>query len=112
MGKLDDVLTKLFATKTRAVENPVIANTGGAVAVLLLRNNPDRLAFTVVNLSVNAMYIGLTDGVSAVNGIFIGANGGTVVLSYEDDFQMVGWAWWIISPAGASAVFSLEVVGS
>jgi len=112
MGKLDDVLIKLFATKTRAVENPVVANTGGATAVLLLRNNPDRLAFTVVNLSVNAMYLGLTDQVSAINGIYIAPSGGSVTMTYQDDFQMTGWAWWIISPAGASALFSLEVVGS
>lgn len=109
---LDYLLTKLFGMHTRSVENPVIANTGGAVAVLFMRNNPDRLAWTLINLGVNPLYVGLTDQVAAANGIYIAANGGRVTAKYDEDFQMTGWAWWAISPAGADAIYSLEVLGS
>jgi len=109
---LDWILTKLFGCHTRSIENPIIANTGGVAAVLILQNNPDRLAWTLINLGANPLYVGLTNLVSAVNGIFLAANGGQVTMKYDEDFQMVGWAWWAISPAGADAIYTLEVLGS
>ena len=113
MGKLHDVLDKHFQVKTRAVENPVfgVAGVAGAAALILFQNNPDRLALVFVNLSANPIYLGLSNLVSAANGIYVGPNGGSVTMYWQEDFQMVGWAWWCIAPAGASACYSLEVIG-
>jgi len=113
MGKLQDVLDKYFACRTRAVENPVFlaAGAAGAAALVVFQNNPDRVALVFVNLSANPIYLGLTNLVTAANGIYVAPNGGAVTLYWQEDFQMVGWAWWCIAPAGASACYSLEVVG-
>lgn len=106
---LASLLLERFKCATRAVENP-IATSVGATAAVILSNNPNRLAWVIINLSVNAIYLGLTNGVSATNGIYLGANGGSVTMTWDEDFQLVGWAIWAIAPAGASACYSIEVV--
>jgi len=110
MGALETVLDSHFGTKTRSVENPVIAAIP-AVAGIILRNNPDRLAFVIVNLGANPAYLGLTNAVGVANGIYVPANGGSVTMYWQEDFQMVGWAWWAVAPAGASNCYVLEVIG-
>lgn len=111
MGKLEDVLTSHFGCKTRAVENPVIA-AAPAVAAPFLQNNPDRLAWVLVNLGANPVYIGLTQAVGVANGIRLAPAGGVATQYWQEDFQMVGWAWWCVAPAGASNIYVLEVIGS
>lgn len=106
---LADLLMERFKVKTRAIENPVITSIG-ATAVLVLNNNPNRLAWVMVNLSVNAIYMALNNGVSATNGIYIPPNGGNVSMIWDEDFQTTAWAIWGIAPAGASAIYSFEVV--
>lgn len=110
MGALEKVLQDRFGINTHSNENPVVAAFGVA-AVIFLRNNPDRLAWTLVNLSANPAYVGLTNLVAATNGIYVPANGGALTMNWQEDFQMTGWAWWGITPAGASNIFVIEVVG-
>ncbi|GAI63372.1 unnamed protein product, partial [marine sediment metagenome] len=39
------------------------------------------------------------------------ANGGSFSCIWDEDFQMTGWAWWIIAEAGETpAVYAIEVV--
>ena len=106
---LATLLVEKFKCKTRAVENPV-ATSIGATAALLFNNNPNRLAWVLVNLSANALYIGLTPQVSATNGIYISPNGGWRSMIWDEDFQMTGWGIWGVAPAGASNCYSIEVV--
>ena len=106
---LADLLMERFKVRTRAVENSVITSVG-TTALEVLQNNPNRLGGIISNLSVNTMYLGLTNRVSATNGVRISPNGGRVSLIWDEDFQMVGWAWWVIATSGSSALFSIEVV--
>jgi hypothetical protein len=101
-------LLERFKCLTRAVENPVLTSIG-ATAAVVLANNPNRLAWVFVNLSVNAIYIALANDVSATKGIYVPPSG-TASMVWDEDFQMVGWAIWAIAPAGASACYSIEVV--
>ena len=106
---LASLLEEKFKCKTRAVENPV-ATSVGATAIPVFNNHPNRLAWILVNLSANAIYIALENSVSATRGIYISPGGGWRSMIWDEDFQMTGWAIWAIAPAGASAIYSIEVV--
>jgi len=107
---LADLLLERFKVKTRAVENPEAITSASATAQKILGNNPNRLAFLIMNLGAEVCYVGLTDGVSSSKGVRLDANGGSYGCIWDEDFQMTAWAWWIISASGTPAVYSLEVV--
>ncbi|GAI91650.1 unnamed protein product [marine sediment metagenome] len=107
---LADLLVELFKVKTRAVENPRAVTTATATAQMILANNPNRLAWTMINLGGNPCYIGLTREVSASNGVRLDINGGHAGEIWNEDFQETAWAVWIISPDGDSNCYSKEVV--
>lgn len=111
MGKLADLLLEKFASQTREEESPLGA-AAIAVAAPFLLPRPDRLAWVFVNLSVNNIYLGLTAGVTANNGILVQPNGGVVSMFYGEDFTLVGRQWWMIAPAGASFIYVLEIIGN
>ncbi len=114
MTTLADLLMERFKVKTRAVENPQAVTSLGVAAQIIVANNPNRLAFIIINLSANTIYIGLTREVNATagteQGIRLDPNGGAYSAIWDEDFQMTGWAWWGISTGAASQIYSLEVV--
>lgn len=110
MGVLHDILIDKFKTETRSVINPVVA-AFGAAAVVFLRNNPDRLGFVIFNLSVNPEYISPLQTVGAGAGIPMLIQGDGVAFIWDEDFEMVSQEWWGIAPAGASAIYVMEIIG-
>ena len=111
MGKLADLIAEKFGCKTREEESPLGA-AAIAVAAPFLLSHPDRLAWVFVNLSPNPIFLGLTDGVTANNGIEAQPNGGFVSFWYGEDYTLVGRQWWMIAPAGASFIYVLEIIAS
>jgi len=111
MGKLDTLLTQQFKISTRANENPLVSSLG-TTATKVLDNNADRLAWVIVNLSANTVYISLKSDVSTSKGIMLAPNGGSASMVWDEDFQMTGWEIWGIAPAGASTIYVLEVVAT
>ncbi|GAJ00474.1 unnamed protein product [marine sediment metagenome] len=107
---LDKLLMERFKVRTRAVENPKAITAASTTAQLILGINPNRLAFTITNLGAEECYVGLTNKVSTTRGIRLDGGGGFFICIWDEDFQMTGWAWWIIAEEGTPAVFSLEVV--
>ena len=99
---------KRFGFPTRAVENPVVAAVG-TTADAVLRNNPDRVFFLVVNLSTNVVYVGLARDVGAAKGIRLDANGGWVSMSVEEDGEAVAYQIFAIATGAASAIYVLEM---
>ncbi len=110
MGVLTDLLLERFKLKTRSLVNPVVAALGAA-AVVFLRNNPDRVGFVIFNLSVNAIYISPLQTVLATAGIPMLLQGDGISLVWDEDFEMVSYDWYGIAPAGASAIYVLEIIG-
>jgi len=106
---LGELLKERFKVRTRAVENPKIT-ASAATAQVVLGSNPNRLGFTIINHGANPCFVGLTNEVSASRGIRLDASGGSISMIWDEDFDMVAWAWWIISPAGASNIYSIEVI--
>jgi len=107
---LANLLTERFKVRTRAVENPLAVTSLGATAQKLLENNPNRLGFIVFNLSANVVYLSLTNEVSSTRGVRLNANGGSIGMVWDEDFQMTAWAWWGVASGAASAIYILEVV--
>ena len=99
---------KRFGFPTRAVENPVVAEVG-TTAAEILKNNPDRVFFLVVNLSANTVYVGLASDVGATKGIQLDANGGFVSFSVEEDGEAVAYQIFAIATGAASAIYVLEI---
>lgn len=110
MLALAELLMERFKIRTRAVENPKSVTAASTTAQQILGNNPSRLGFVIVNLGAEVCYVGLRNEVSSSRGIRLDANGGSVSMVWDEDFQMVAWAWWIIAASGTPAVYALEVV--
>ena len=99
---------KRFGFPTRAVENPVVAAVGTS-ALTVLRNNPDRVFWLVVNLSTNVVYVALSEEVSATHGIRLDANGGWVSMSVEEDGEAVGYEVYALATGADSDIYVLEM---
>lgn len=71
-------------------------------------NDPDRVGLVIINLGIQAVYLGLDATVSATKGIFLAASGGSVSMNVRDDFTLSTREWFVISPSGASSIYVLE----
>jgi len=95
-----------FKTKPRI--NPV-TNTVDTTATKILLNNPDRIFWLVVNLSVNKGYIGWDSEVSSSKGIPIAANGGYVSTSIEEDGELVIHEVYALNETAAGTYYIVEI---
>ncbi len=107
---LEAVLDRLFGVRTRAEENPLISSVG-TTALRVLPNDPDRLAWLIVNLSGNVMYASIGTDPSATKGIRLDPNGGSATMLFSEDFQAVGWEVWIVATGATSSLYSLAIKG-
>lgn len=106
---LHEMINNLFGVNTVSRTAQPLTGTAGA-AVQILPNNPRRLALTIVNLSVNVAWVGLSNQVATDNGIWLTGNGGSVTLKWDTDFEMVAYEWWSISAAGGDQLHVMEVM--
>jgi len=79
---------KKLGFKSRPIVNPV-TDTVLTTPTEILRNNPDRIFWLIVNLSPNNGYAGWDREVSATRGLFIPSNGGYASASVEEDGELV-----------------------
>ena len=103
-----EVSLKRFGFPTRAVENPVIAAVETSVTEVL-KNNPDRVFWLVVNLSVNTIYVALSEDVDTTKGIRLDPNGGYASMCAEEDGEAVAYAVYAKATAAGSAIYVLEI---
>ena len=99
---------KRFGFPTRAVENPVVDEVGVS-AVTVLKNNPDRVFWLIVNLSGNVVYIALDRDVGASKGIRLDSNGGWASMSAEEDGEATAYQVFALATGAASAIYVLEI---
>lgn len=107
MANLRDLVEGRLGAKTEFALNRAGA-TVGVAAEEVLRNDPRRLAATIVNLSAGAIFVAPGRTVSATSGIRLAPNGGSLALTWDEDFDAVGVEWFGIAELAASAVFTLE----
>ncbi len=104
---LRDLVRRELGAETFVDVNRVVSSIGVA-AVQIMRQQPNRLAFVVVNLSPNDIHIGPFRDVSSSKGILLPPSGGSVVSIYTEDFDLVGYEWFGIAAAAASAILVVE----
>jgi len=106
MGALSDYIQKKWGVRTRSVKNP-LTGTVGAGVTQVLRNNPDRFMVLIMNMDDEVNYMAQDPNPASDNGIRLDANGGFMVLTADDDGELVGYDWWIQS-VGGGAIYVLE----
>jgi hypothetical protein len=106
---LAEYCEKRFGRKVKVNINPIVSSIGTS-STRVLYNNPDRLAWIIVNLSANEVYIGWNTGVSSTSGIRLDANGGNVVCLADEDLELVGYEVYAVATGANSNIFVLEVV--
>lgn len=84
--------------------NPSISTT----PVVVVSNNPDRVALAVVNLGAGNVFMALNNTPSASVGLLLGASGGSVTLNLRDDLTLPSRQWSAVCPSGGPSI--LEVI--
>lgn len=107
---LEALISSYFGCKTHMNIDPSGNIALGAAVERIVPNNPNRVGLNIINLGANVAYVLPSNDPTATHGIRLDANGGSLVLAWDRDFQMVGYDWWGVSPAGATEITVLEVV--
>lgn len=94
--------------KTRPIVNPVAA-TIGLTAAQVLRNNPDRIFWLVVNLGAGDVYLDLTSEVANTRGMYLSAGGGYASMQADVDGEAVSYEIYGIATIAANAVYVFEI---
>lgn len=84
------------------------ASSVGTTAATVLRNDPSRVSFVLVNLGAFVVFVVLRGEPSSTNGLRVEPNGGTLIVGWEDDGEMVAWEWRAVAVGGTSALLVLE----
>jgi len=97
-----------FGFKTRLIINPV-TNTVATTATEVLKNNPDRVYWLIVNLSAYDGYAGWDRQVSATKGLLIPANGGYASASALEDGELVIYPVFAVNLTASGTWMIVEV---
>jgi len=104
-----DIIERELAVKTMPVVNPV-TDTVQTTVTQILRNDPNRLLWLLINLSGFTFYFGFDREVSAARGIPVSPNGGFAQLTWREDSALVAYDVYAISPSGAAKIYLVAVV--
>lgn len=106
-----DLLRDKLGTHGFPRVNPELTSVGLAAAVVF-KQKPQRLAFIIVNLSVNALFAApaIAGPPTSARGIRLNQSGGNLHLFWRDDFDLVTYEWLLIADGAASDVFSVEIL--
>lgn len=99
-----------FGTKTRSIQNPEVTAVATTVT-RLLKNNPDRLSYTFINLGANSVYLAWDREVSTSRGVLVASGGGSITLSADEDGEIVGYELYGIAATGACNCFLVVTEG-
>lgn len=78
----------------------------GTSAVKVLDNDPQRVAYQIINISDYTMYFSYSPDVKgAENGIPISPKGGSIMSRIDDDFALVTREAYMISPSGSGKIY-------
>ncbi len=110
MGKtLAELLEEHFGVKTSYNENPEVTQVE-IIATKVFSYNPNRLGIVIINTSGFPILVGYKNDVSVGNGILLTANGGSLSLVWDEDFELVASEVFAIADGGAATIYSNETV--
>lgn len=93
-----------MATRAYAITDPVSCLT---TLTQILKNNPDRLGYLIVNLGATAMYVAWDREVGADHGVYIAPGGGSFALTADEDGELVGYELYGIAITSANDIFTM-----
>lgn len=89
---------------------PYVDNPLSVVGVAnLLRPDPERILWFVVNLSANDMYLGFTEDTGSAKGILLSANGGFVSTAVIEDFELTTLPMYVYSLVADNQLYMVHV---
>jgi len=106
---LKDLLQRQFGVRTRPILNRLVTTVGTTVAMILPVDS-NRLAFVLVNLSAVPVYVLPAPDVSSIKAILLAAGGGSLIVIFDQDFDLTGWEWYGLSSSGTVNILTLEIV--
>ena len=81
----------------------------GTTMVELVKNDPERIALTIINLGAANVLIAPDNKVSTTRGILLTASGGAVSMDVRSDATLPSRAWYAISASAGNDVYVLEI---
>ena len=106
---LEKYIAKEYGVELSGVRHAALAAIGVDAGIAFIKN-PNRMMFTLVNLSANVVYVAFESGVGAAHGIRLNANGGMMSSSIKDDAALTQEEVWVVADGAASAIYGIEVV--
>jgi len=104
-----DLLARQYGVQVSTAQNPDATSLGTTDAIVA-RTNPRRVGLTVINLSVNNIYLRPLTPASASAGILLVPQGGSLTVTWQDDLALPALEWHGIADAAGSAIFVQEVL--
>ena len=92
MGRLAEVIKFEYGFDFQAEFTPKPITLVAATITEILKENPDRVRWTVVNLGTEVVYLSHDPAPSATNGYYLDSNGGTISMSWDEDGELTGYA--------------------
>ena len=107
--KLQELIETQYGVKTDIKINPLASQIETTVTNLL-KPDPNRLAWTLINLGATACYVAFTPDVSTTKGVYVAALGGVFSLLWNEDFSLVVFPVYGIAVDAANAIYLVEVL--
>lgn len=104
-----DLIEQEFGFPVETRENPVLS-TIGLTNDIFLRHDPRRVAFVIVNLSSNDLFIRPNGPATSALGIQVVSNGGSAIFNWKEDFTVPSLEWNCIGSAVGTTFYVLEVL--
>lgn len=103
------MLEREYGINTRMQRN-FLTDVVGVLPIRVLSNNPDRLAWTIINLSGSDIALNFDRNVAALNCILLGSGGGGVNFVWHEEFELVGTEVWALAPLAGCNILALEII--
>ena len=105
-----ELVAERFGVRVRAVQNPEIIQATTTDRIML-RANPMRYGFVVVNMSADTCYLRPVNPAAAASGGMVLLPNGSISVSLEEDFTLASLEWHILGAAVNLAIFVLSIEG-
>jgi len=104
-----DLLLRELEAETAVQVNPV-TDTVTTTATQILKNDPKRLFWMLINLGTEVIYVGWDRLVSSTRGVPVAANGGFIQLYWKEDAMLVYHDAYAIAAAGSPRIYLVSLV--
>ncbi len=104
---LVDLLWRTLGLQSHPEHTDVII---GVAAVRVLRNNPNRIAWTIINHSSTSIFLGFTAEITIGSGFYLAPNGSSIQFKVRDDAAMVIDEIYAISAGAGLTVSAIETI--